>query len=69
MSLPTIWYHQFQFLINFAKFAKSEKVRFIKKVGKLAKFVIPLHDAHKEVQLWPLVRVEAELAQIKAWTH
>ena len=47
MSLPTIWYHQFKFLTNFRKFAKSEKVRFIKKVGKLAKFVILLQDAHK----------------------
>ena len=47
MSLPTIWYHQFQFLINFRKFAKREKVGFIKKVGKLAKFVILLQDAHE----------------------
>ena len=47
MSLPTIWYYQFQFLINFRKFAKSQKVRFIEKVGKLAKFVILLQDAHK----------------------
>ena len=47
MSLPTIWYHRFQFLTNFRKFAKSEKVRFIKKVGKLAKFVISLQNAHK----------------------
>ena len=47
MSLSTIWYHWFQFLINFRKFAKREKVRFIKKVGKLAKFVILLQDAHK----------------------
>ena len=23
----------------------------------------------EEVQLWPLARVEAELAQIKAWIH
>ena len=47
MSLPTIWYHLFQFLTNFRKFAKSEKVRFIEKVRKLAKFVIPLQDAHE----------------------
>ena len=47
MSLPTIWYHWFQFLINFTKFLKSEKVRFIEKVGKLAKFVILLQDAHE----------------------
>ena len=47
MSLPTIWYHRFQFLTNFRKFANSERVRFIKKVGKLAKFVIPLQDAHE----------------------
>ena len=47
MSLPTIWYHQFQFLVDFRKFAKSEKVRFIEKAGKLAKFVIPLQDAHE----------------------
>ena len=47
MSLPTIWYHWFQFLINFRKFAKSEKVRFIEKVGKLAKFVIQLQDAYE----------------------
>ena len=47
MSLPTIWYHQFQFLINFRKFVKSEKVGCIEKVGKLAKFVILLQDAHE----------------------
>ena len=47
MSLSTIWYHRFQFLINFSKFTKSEKVRFIKKAGKLAKFVILLPDAHE----------------------
>ena len=44
MSLPTIWYHHFQFLINFRKFAKREKVRFVKKVGKLAKLVISSQD-------------------------
>ena len=70
MSLPPIWYHQFQFLTNFRKFAKSEKVRFIKKAGKLAKFVILFHNAHKgEVQLQSLARVEAELTRIKAWIH
>ena len=68
MSLSTIWYHQFQFLINFRKFTKSEKVRFIEKVGKLTKFVIPLQDAHERGSA-TLARVEAELAQIKAWTH
>ena len=47
MSLSTIWYHRFQFLTNFRKFAKSEKVIFIKKAGKLAKFVILLQDAHE----------------------
>ena len=47
MSLPTIWYHQFQFLMNFRKFVKSEKARFIEKVGKLAKFVILLQDANE----------------------
>ena len=47
MSLPTIWYHLFQCLTNFRKFARSEKVRFIKKVGKLAKFLILLQDAHE----------------------
>ena len=47
MSLPTIWYYQFQFLINFRKYVKSEKVIFIEKVGKLAKFVILLQDAHE----------------------
>ena len=47
MSLPIIWYHWFQFLINFRKFSKSKNVRFIKKAGKLAKFVILLQDAHE----------------------
>ena len=47
MSLPTIWYHWFQFLINFRKFTKSEKVRFIEKAGKLAKFVILFQDVHE----------------------
>ena len=46
MSLSTGWYHRFQFLSNFRKFAKREIVRFIEKVGKLAKFVISLQDAH-----------------------
>ena len=47
MPLSTIWYHRFKILINFRKFAKREIVRFIKKVGKLAKFVILLQDAHE----------------------
>ena len=47
-SPSIIWYHRFQFLTNFRKFAKSEKVRFIEKVGKLAKFIILLQDTHKE---------------------
>ena len=47
MFLPTIWYHQFPFLTNFRKFANSEKVRFIKKVGKLDRFVILPQNAHE----------------------
>ena len=47
MSLSTIWYHSFKFLSNFIKFAKREKVRFVKRAGKLAKFVILLQDAHE----------------------
>ena len=47
MSLSTIWYHHFKFLSNFIKFTKRKKVRFVKRVGKLAKFVILLQDAHE----------------------
>ena len=45
MTPSTIWYHRFQILINFKIFVKREKVRFIKKVGKLGKFVILSQDA------------------------
>ena len=44
MSLSTIWYHCFKFLSNFIKFTKREKVRFVKRVGKLAKFAISSQD-------------------------
>ena len=47
MSLPTIWYHRFQFLINFRKFVKKEKMRFVEKAGKLAKFAILSQDARE----------------------
>ena len=49
MALSTIWYHWFQSLINFRKFTTREKVRFNKRVGKLAKFGILLQDAHEKV--------------------
>ena len=47
-------------LENFNQIQKSEKVRFIEKAGKLAKFVIPLQDAHERGST-TLARVEAEL--------
>ena len=45
------------------------KLRFIEKVGKLAKFVIPLQDAHegRRCNSLSMARVEAVLARIKAW--
>ena len=45
MTPSTIWYHRFQILINFKIFVKREKVRFIKKAGKLGKSVILSQDA------------------------
>ena len=51
MSPSTIWYYWFQFLINFRNFAKREKVRFIKMVGKLAKFVILSQDARETIHV------------------
>ena len=45
MTPSTIWYHQFQILINFKIYDKREKVRFIKKAGKLGKSVILSQDA------------------------
>ena len=47
MSLSTAWYPHFKFLSNFIKIPKCDYVRFIKSVGKLAKFAIPLQDAHE----------------------
>ena len=44
MSLSTVWYPHFKFLSNFIKFTKREKVRFVKRVGKLAKFAIFSQD-------------------------
>ena len=45
MTPSTIWYHQFQILINFKIFVKREEVRFIEKAGKLGKSVILSQDA------------------------
>ena len=44
MSLSTVWYPHFKFLSNFIKFTKREKVRFVKRVEKLAKFAIFSQD-------------------------
>ena len=45
MSLSTIWYHHFKVLSNYKIHQKRK--RFVKRVGKLAKFVILLQDAHE----------------------
>ena len=47
MSLSTAWHPSFKFLSNFIKITKCDYVRFIKSVGKLAKFAISLQDAHE----------------------
>ena len=47
MSLPTVWHHHFKFLSSFEKLSKWKHVRFVKKVGKLAKFVILSQDARE----------------------
>ena len=44
MSLSIAWYPHFKFLSNFIKIPKCDYMRFIKLVGKLAKFVISSQD-------------------------
>ena len=54
MSLSTVWYPHFKFLSNIIKFTKREKVRFVKRVGKLAKLAI-FSQGVMEARPWPVV--------------